>query len=96
MQGRRTKRREFMHASAYEQLAQFFRLLADIPETEIAKAMKIFQPVSVRKGAFLLRAGEVPRTLGFVVSGVIRLFFITPDGDEITRSFRVENSFVSS
>ncbi len=48
MQGRRTKRREFVHASVYEQLAQFFRLLADIPETEIAKAMKIFQPVSVR------------------------------------------------
>ena len=39
-----------MHASAYEQLAQFFRDLADIPETEIAKAMKIFQPTSVRKG----------------------------------------------
>ena len=85
-----------MHDSAYEQLAHFFRDLADIPETEIAKAMKIFQPTSVRKGEFLQRAGEVPRTLGFIVSGVIRLFFLTPDGDEITRSFRVEKSFVSS
>lgn len=85
-----------MHALAYEQLAHFFRDLADIPEAEIAKAMKIFQLASVRKGEFLLRAGEVPHTLGFVVSGVIRLFFLTPDGNEITRSFRVEKSFVSS
>jgi CRP-like cAMP-binding protein len=85
-----------MYTSEYEQLAHFFRSLADIPETEIVKAMKIFQPTSVRKGEFLLRAGEVPHTLSFVVSGVIRLFFITPDGDEITRAFRVEKSFVSS
>ncbi len=85
-----------MDTSAYEQLAHFFRDFADIPETKIVKARQNFQPVSVRKGAFLLRAGEVPRTLGFVVSGVIRLFFITPDGDEITRSFRIEKSFVSS
>src|SRR5579859_851978 len=85
-----------MHTSAYEQLAQFFRTLAEVPDSEIAKAIKIFQPASLPKGAFLLRAGDIPRTLGFVVSGVIRLFFITPDGDEITRSFRTENSFVSS
>src|SRR5260370_27789745 len=90
------RRNERMDTSAYEQLAHFFRDFADIPETKIVKARQNFQPVSVRKGAFLLRAGEVPRTLGFVVSGVIRLFFITPNGDEITRSFRIEKSFLSS
>lgn len=85
-----------MHDSAYEQLADFFRERASIPESEMAKAMRIFQPTRLGKGEFLLRAGEVPRTLGFIVRGVVRLFFLTPDGEEITRSFRLENSFVSS
>jgi CRP-like cAMP-binding protein len=90
------KERASMSVSGYEQLARYLRQLSDIPDAEIAKAMKIFKPVSAPKGNFLLRAGEVPRTLGFVVSGVIRLFFVTPDGHERTRSFRIENSFVAS
>src|SRR5258708_16689019 len=90
------KRRMSLSASRYEQFAHFLRSWADVPDAEIAKAIKIFQPVSVPKGGFLLRAGDVPDTLGFVVSGVMRSFFITSDGNEIARSFRVENSFVAS
>lgn len=85
-----------MPASGYEQFAQFLRSLTDIPDTEVAKAVEIFRPVSVPKGMFLVRAGEVPQTLGFIVSGIVRLYYIMPAGAEVIKSFRTENQFLAA
>ncbi len=82
-----------MLTEGYEQFAHFLRSLADIPDAEMEKAAEIFRPTSFPKGAFLVRAGKVPQTLSFVVSGIVRLYYITPTGVEVTKSFRTENYF---
>jgi len=48
-----------MGNSASEQFAQFLCTWADIPDSEISKALEIFQPVSVSKGMVLVRAGVI-------------------------------------
>src|SRR6266700_8290321 len=85
-----------MLTEGYEQFAHFLRSLADIPDAEMEKAAEIFRPTSFPKGAFLVRAGKVPQTLSFVVSGIVRLYYITPTGVEVTKSFRTENYFVAA
>lgn len=83
-----------MDMSAYEQLARFFRSWADIPDAELNKAVELFRPLSVPRDTIFQRAGEVPRTLGFIVSGIARVYYIDPDGHEWINSFRVENQLV--
>ncbi len=85
-----------MQTEDYDQFARFLRSLADIPDAEMEKATEIFRPASFPKGTFLVRAGEVPQTLSFVVSGIVRLYYITPAGVEITKSFRTENYLVAA
>ena len=85
-----------MQSSEYEQFARYLRSLTEVPDTEIAKASEIFRLVSVPKGTFLVRAGEVPQTLGFIVSGIARLYYNTPAGAEVIKSFRTENHFVAA
>jgi len=87
---------ERLRHAASQQLTHYLCSLADIPPAEIEKAIRIFQPHSLPKGFFLLRAGEIPQTLSFVVSGIVRLYYITPAGIEVIKSFRTENHFVAA
>ena len=80
----------------YEQLHQVIRSFTAIPEAEWTKARQLFQPVVLQKGSFFVRAGEVPKSLGFVVSGLLRLFYIDDDGAEFNKSFSAENGFVAA
>lgn len=63
-----------MGNSASEQFAQFLCTWADIPDSEISKALEIFQPVSVSKGMVLVRAGVNVFSCGICasVSGALR------------------------
>lgn len=43
--------------------------------------------------SFILQAGETCKRLGFITSGVIRMFFYDTEGNEIVRCFHNENHF---
>lgn len=49
---------------------------------------------SVKKGAYLLREGQLCTKLWFVQSGLVRCYF-TRNGTEVTTSFRAEDEFVA-
>lgn len=83
-----------MDMGVYTQFAHFLRSWADVPDAEITKAVEIFQPASVPKETIFLHAGEIPQTIGFIVSGLARLYYIEPSGLERTKAFRMENQFV--
>ena len=44
-------------------------------------------PTASERGEVLLRAGDVPHTLMFVVSSLLRLFYLDETGNEFTKSF---------
>ncbi|WP_025761835.1 Crp/Fnr family transcriptional regulator [Dyadobacter tibetensis] len=46
------------------------------------------------KGEFFSEAGKVPKSVGFVLDGVVRGYYHSPAGDEITRCFIEENSML--
>lgn len=79
-----------MPTEGYAQLKDFLLSLAPIPETELAKALALFRPLHLGKDEFLLRAGETPKTLGFVLSGILRLYSSDAAGNEWTKSFCTE------
>ncbi|MEN6351246.1 MAG: Crp/Fnr family transcriptional regulator [Syntrophomonas sp.] len=70
--------------------------ITGIPEEEQVKLHKLIKSVSVKKDDYFLKAGEIPNRIGFVVSGLLRLFYIDSSGMEINKYFCLENSLAIS
>lgn len=48
------------------------------------------------KGDFLFSQGEVCKKLYFIEKGLIKVFYLTPDGREFIKSFITEDAFITS
>lgn len=80
------------YKTMYNELAKY----CEIPFEEYEKMVKISSIYNIKKGEYFLRAGDKPTSFGFVVSGILRLFYANHSGDEFNKSFCVENNFVTS
>lgn len=78
------------------QLIAILRSLIRLTETEAAQVVCRFQTCPLNRGEFFVRAGDVPQTIGFVLSGILRLYYVDNDGNEFTKSFCAENGFVAA
>ncbi|OKH48838.1 cyclic nucleotide-binding protein [Calothrix sp. HK-06] len=85
-----------MLTSAYAQLSNFLQAITEIPDNELQKLTNIFYPFSLTAGDFLIRSGEITTKIGFVVSGLLRLYYVNNAGVEFTKSFCPENDFVAA
>jgi CRP-like cAMP-binding protein len=81
-----------MFPENYEPFIKFLRSITHIPDSEMGKAIAIFQPAKLKKHAFFVQAGEIPERVGFLLSGLLRFLYINKDGTEFTKSFCVENN----
>lgn len=78
------------------QLIGILRSLIPLTENEATQVVRLFQIHTLNRGEFFIRAGDVPQTIGFVISGILRLYYVDADGNESTKSFCTENSFVAA
>ncbi|NOT04049.1 MAG: Crp/Fnr family transcriptional regulator [Anaerolineales bacterium] len=85
-----------MHAQEQKFLIGFLQSITDIPNAEVEKVLGIFRVSKLQKNRFLVSAGEVPTTLAFVVSGILRLYYISDSGFEFTKSFCVEGDMAAA
>ncbi|MEW5817062.1 MAG: Crp/Fnr family transcriptional regulator [Spirochaetota bacterium] len=85
-----------IYTSGYNKFFSFIRSITEIPESEIEKISIIFQYKKLNKGQFFIKAGERPQTIGFIISGILRLYYLNDDGDEFTKAFCVENEMVGA
>lgn len=77
-------------------LIAVIRSLTHLPENEAAQAATLFQTKTLKRGEFFVRAGEMPRTIGFLISGILRLYYVDRAGNEFTKSFCTENGFIAA
>ncbi len=70
--------------------------LIDLPEPEEEKILKLIRPVTVRKGAYYIEDGQVPKRFGFVSEGLFRYLYRDTNGNEFTKNFLPEGSFIAS
>ncbi|WP_432664741.1 Crp/Fnr family transcriptional regulator [Wukongibacter baidiensis] len=50
----------------------------------------------VKKGDHFLRAGEIPDSLAYNISGLFRLYYVDRDGNDFTKGFSVPGIFTMS
>lgn len=77
-------------------LADMMNFPADIPREELRRLLKRKKTIRLAKGDYFLMAGDVPEYIGFVRSGLLRLFYIDIDGAEANKHFCVENTLAIS
>lgn len=70
------------------------RSLTPLPEDEETKVINLFQTQVLQRKEFFIRAGDIPQTIGFILSGILRLYYVDDNGNEFTKSFCTENDFV--
>ncbi len=69
---------------------------SEITIEEYEKLINLLKIVHLKKEALFLHAGERTDTFGFVVSGVLRLFYTDAEGNEFNKSFCMARDFVAS
>jgi len=79
----------------YSNLIQNIRRYAELDEKKIPANEKYIKSVSVKKNEFLLKEGQVCRSLYFVEKGCLRMFFINNKSAEQIAQFALENWWMS-
>ena len=77
-------------------LINAIKSLADLPVEELKHFCSLFSPKKIKKGDFFLKAGGIPQYLGFIQSGVMRLYYLSESGMEFTKHFGIKGGFVLS
>lgn len=73
------------------ELNTFIKSIVDLNEKELLTISSCFTPRSIKKGKYLLKAGEVCKDLVFVKTGCIRMFYLSGE-IEISAWFSLKNS----
>ncbi|MBB6479866.1 cyclic nucleotide-binding domain-containing protein [Spirochaeta isovalerica] len=73
-----------------EWLDLWHRILKErqIPEREWERFSQLVKFMTMKKGEFLIREGDMPDKVAFIASGMFRAFYTTDEGDEKTIVFR--------
>lgn len=78
------------------QLPDFLGLF-NFNQDQILKVASAFSDeIQLKRGDFFLKEGAVSKQLAFVLDGMIRYYYTTEEGDEITRWVALKNEFVTS
>lgn len=80
-----------MHAN----LIKHIRKYIELDDNAIEILNKYFRPISYKKKDFLLKEGQVCRSLYFVEKGCLRMFFINDKMTEQITQFAKENWWIS-
>jgi CRP-like cAMP-binding protein len=94
----KTKKNRIMDTKSnfLSDLADSLDFMENIPKDEMSKLQKLLKPLTLKKGEYFLRAGEIPNRVGFNISGLLRLFYIDYNGSEVTKHFCFENTLAIS
>ncbi len=85
-----------MYTQEQKFLIAFLQSITDMPNAEIEKVLNVFHISKLQKNQFLISAGEVPTTISFLASGILRLYYISDSGFEFTKSFCVEGDMAAA
>lgn len=74
----------------------FIKSITTLPKKQEEKFMNLISIKRIREGENFIRAGQSPRTIGFVTKGLFRYFYASEEGSEFTKGFFDKGSIISS
>jgi CRP-like cAMP-binding protein len=79
---------------AHQRLARYFAGWGPLPPTARTALAEVFHPARAARHELLVRAGDRPDQVHFVLRGLVRVYYLDPDGVERTKAFRAEDHLV--
>src|SRR5687768_7656093 len=79
----------------FEVLFAYFNRSVTLNDEEVALMKTLFIPQKLKKGEFMLKAGEISRYGAFVAKGFLRSYVIDNKGKEHIMQFAPENWWIS-
>jgi CRP/FNR family transcriptional regulator, anaerobic regulatory protein len=79
----------------FEKFKAEIRKTASLTEADCAMFEKCFTIKKIAKNSFFVREGQINREMGFVNSGLFRMYYLL-DGKEVNAHFFVENDFLAA
>ncbi|CAM4092158.1 cAMP-binding domain of CRP or a regulatory subunit of cAMP-dependent protein kinases [Pedobacter westerhofensis] len=77
----------------YNQLSDYVTSCVSISEDDLKLVLSCFRPLSAKKKELIEIEGDPVKRMYFVVKGYLRIYFLKPDGAEVTRRFAFEKRF---
>lgn len=68
---------------------------SDIIKPQLEKFLALGKKEEYKKGEIILRAGKIYRKLYFVREGILRFYYTSEQGNDITHWFLMEESFIT-
>lgn len=85
-----------LRAAAEAKLKEHLVRMAKVPEAEWQVVRAQLSLRALERGDCLARMGEVSNHYGWVITGLMRRFSVSPDGEEVVRGFVEPGGFVGS
>jgi signal-transduction protein with cAMP-binding, CBS, and nucleotidyltransferase domain len=80
----------------YDSMKSHVSIFTSVPDKEWNKLESRIKFLEIKKDDYFIRVGNTPDRLGFILSGVFRVFYETENGEDRILVFREENRFLSS
>ena len=77
-----------------EDIIKHIGQLLPLDKKDLKKFLSKFEPVSLKKGDYFIREGQISRKVGFIVKGCM-LCSYNKDGNEFIDEFSLDNEFIS-
>lgn len=71
-------------------------LLKIMPSNKADELIAVSEYGTLKANDFFINAGEIPKKLAFVITGLFRYLYISDKGHEFTKGLFAENSFICS
>lgn len=80
----------------FDQIKAYYKELVPGLPDEVWKTLEASLTLQqIKKGEFLVREGEICRNVSFINRGMVRLYYVSPEGKEICTGFVGSNEYVS-
>lgn len=80
----------------YNVLFETVANIMDMPDADKLLCYQYFEPVSFSKNTIVEKAGKIPQHQYFIVSGIMRIFYINDSGEEVTTTMNNASRFFTS
>lgn len=74
----------------------FIKSITTLPKKQEEKFINLISINRIEAGQNFIRAGQSPRTIGFVTEGLFRYYYTSKDGSEFTKGFFDRGTIISS
>ncbi|WP_045457790.1 Crp/Fnr family transcriptional regulator [Sporocytophaga myxococcoides] len=77
-------------------MKNFLKSFNLLTEDEINSFLSIAEVFNLERGEYFIREGNICNTVAYVDSGILRSFYTTPEGEEMTYCISFQNSFMTA